>query len=312
MTFNHILVDVDSLAPWHPALDQAVYLARRAGARLTIADVVEAVPDRVRAYLSERLEGDIMDLRRQRLKEAIAPHAGKGVEIDTVVLRGRPALALIHEVLNGGHDLLVRYHARDLIEKRPGFGAVDMQLMRKCPCPVWLVGVQEDAPPLRILAAIDPDRDNPTQQQLNQRIVEAAALMARLEKGSLVLMTAWAPYGVGLLGSRMNDTEVAKFVRAARKVAKGELEDFVGSLGDIGVPFETALVKGSPQDAIPKYCKRKDIDLVVMGTVARTGVVGMIMGNTAERVLQQLKCSVLALKPAGFDTPVKSGAESGG
>jgi nucleotide-binding universal stress UspA family protein len=42
-----------------------------------------------------------------------------------------------------------------------------------------------------------------------------------------------------------------------------------------------------------------------MGTVARTGVMGLIMGNTAERVLQKLRCSVLALKPAGFQCPVK-------
>lgn len=307
MAFKHILVDIDSLAPWHPALDQAVDLARRAGARLTIADVIEAVPDKVRPYLSERLEGDLMDFRRQRLKEAIAPHAAAGVRIDTAVLRGRPALALIEEVLRGGHDLLVRYHARDLIEKRAGFGAVDMQLLRKSPCPVWLVGVGEATRPRRILAAIDPDRDNPEAQRLNRRIVETAAMIARLEKASLIVMTAWSPFGVALLDSRMSEADVRKYVRVARKTAKEELKDFVDTLGDVGQPFETALIKGNPQGAIPRFCKRKDIDLVVMGTVARTGVVGMIMGNTAERVLQQLKCSVLALKPAGFKSPVGAG-----
>lgn len=42
-----------------------------------------------------------------------------------------------------------------------------------------------------------------------------------------------------------------------------------------------------------------------MGTVARTGISGVIIGNTAEAVLEQLQCSVLALKPPGFVTPVK-------
>jgi nucleotide-binding universal stress UspA family protein len=41
-----------------------------------------------------------------------------------------------------------------------------------------------------------------------------------------------------------------------------------------------------------------------MGTVARTGVRGFIMGNTAETVLEQIDCSVLAIKPQGFVTPV--------
>lgn len=45
-------------------------------------------------------------------------------------------------------------------------------------------------------------------------------------------------------------------------------------------------------------------DLVVMGTVARTGVAGLIIGNTAEAILEQVNCSVLAIKPAGFKSPV--------
>jgi nucleotide-binding universal stress UspA family protein len=47
-----------------------------------------------------------------------------------------------------------------------------------------------------------------------------------------------------------------------------------------------------------------EVDLVVMGTVARTGIPGLIMGNTAEAILEQLDCSVLAIKPPGFVTPV--------
>ncbi len=46
-------------------------------------------------------------------------------------------------------------------------------------------------------------------------------------------------------------------------------------------------------------------DLLVMGTVCRTGVPGFFIGNTAEDVLQQVDCSVLAVKPKGFVTPVK-------
>jgi hypothetical protein len=41
-----------------------------------------------------------------------------------------------------------------------------------------------------------------------------------------------------------------------------------------------------------------------MGTVARTGIAGFVMGNTAEMMLRQLRGSVLAVKPPGFVTPV--------
>ena len=44
---------------------------------------------------------------------------------------------------------------------------------------------------------------------------------------------------------------------------------------------------------------------MVMGTVCRTGVAGFFIGNTAENVLHQVNCSVLAVKPQGFVSPVK-------
>ena len=42
-----------------------------------------------------------------------------------------------------------------------------------------------------------------------------------------------------------------------------------------------------------------------MGTVGRTGIRGLFIGNTAEAILNQVKCSVLAVKPSGFETPVR-------
>ena len=51
--------------------------------------------------------------------------------------------------------------------------------------------------------------------------------------------------------------------------------------------------------------KKLQADLVVMGTVARTGIAGLLIGNTAEAILEQVQCSVLAVKPPGFVSPVK-------
>ncbi len=43
-----------------------------------------------------------------------------------------------------------------------------------------------------------------------------------------------------------------------------------------------------PGHAISELAKKQDIDLIVMGTIARTGVVGALMGNTAEQVLERV------------------------
>jgi universal stress protein E len=65
-------------------------------------------------------------------------------------------------------------------------------------------------------------------------------------------------------------------------------------------------LKGNPEKIIPQFIEEKKIDILAMGTVARTGIPGFIIGNTAENILQKISCSLLALKPNGFVTPVKA------
>lgn len=65
-------------------------------------------------------------------------------------------------------------------------------------------------------------------------------------------------------------------------------------------------MKGKPEEIIPRIVLDKRIEIIVMGTLSRTGVSGLLIGNTAERILTQVDCSVLAVRPEGFVTPVQS------
>ncbi len=56
---------------------------------------------------------------------------------------------------------------------------------------------------------------------------------------------------------------------------------------------------------IPELADELDADLVVMGTVGRTGIAGLLIGNTAETILERIGCSVLAIKPSGFRSPIE-------
>jgi nucleotide-binding universal stress UspA family protein len=64
------------------------------------------------------------------------------------------------------------------------------------------------------------------------------------------------------------------------------------------------LVRGVPDSLIPQMADEKEIDLIIMGTVSRTGIAGLLIGDTAEFVLRQVQCAVLTVKPKGFVTPV--------
>ena len=64
-------------------------------------------------------------------------------------------------------------------------------------------------------------------------------------------------------------------------------------------------VKGRAGDIIPDLAESLEVDLVVIGTVGRGGVPGLLIGNTAETILNAVDCSVLTLKPEGFETPIQ-------
>lgn len=129
-----MLVDIDATAADHPAVEQAVRLATRCGARVKIVDVLPWVPIGVRHFVTPDLEQELIDHRRERL-DAIVNRV-QGVPVTRELLRGRPGTALTQEVLRSGHDLLVRSHVRDVADLPKPFGAVDMELLRLCPCPV--------------------------------------------------------------------------------------------------------------------------------------------------------------------------------
>ena len=87
-----------------------------------------------------------------------------------------------------------------------------------------------------------------------------------------------------------------RLLRKARKWIGPETYD--------AVKPKTHVSKGMAGKIIPTFARKLKIDLIVMGTVARTGIPGVFIGNTAESVLSQIDCSVLAVKPPEFVTPV--------
>lgn len=171
--FERILVDIDATAEVHPALERAIGLARRWG------DVVH-VPGPALRYLAPRMRDQLVRERRERLMEIQRGATDLAVDVDVLV--GRPAIALIQDVLRSDHDLLVRSHARDLARREPKpYGAVDMQLFRNCPCPVLAIGPGMPRRPTRVLAAVNADVDDPVEQQLNAKLRWACSWPSRTE-----------------------------------------------------------------------------------------------------------------------------------
>ena len=104
------------------------------------------------------------------------------------------------------------------------------------------------------------------------------------------------------------EVSIAEYRRTQHQRALEALKrDLRGRLGAEQYEYlapRSHLKQGLAGKVIPATVAELKADLVVMGTLARTGVPGLFIGNTAESILEQLHCSVLAIKPPGFVSPV--------
>jgi len=301
--FKRILVDIDSDATVHPALDRAIVLARATGAAVTVTDVMVASPYE-RRYLPAHLEEELVTRRRSQLTRIVS--AIGDIRAQAKLLVGRPGTVLTQEVIRGNHDLLMRSHSRDengTVTR--DFGAVDMELLRQCPCAVMLVRHGSVVQHPRIAAAVNVSTIDEVEQALNVKIATSALALADLVGGAAMLLHAWSPLFERMIRTHATEDGFAAYVDEARTRATADLRKLTQSLDTAFGRVPMIQRRGKAEDVILEFVASEGIDILVIGTVARGGIPGWLFGNTAERVLRRLRCSVLTVKPDNFVSPVR-------
>jgi nucleotide-binding universal stress UspA family protein len=319
--FKSILCVVDNGSRDNATLEQAAKLAENHQASLTVIEVIDQIPAyaelSVNFLSSEKLQAKIVGAHQKRLEELVAPWS-KRVKIKPVVLAGIFFITVIREVLDNEHDLVLKtVESGGLVNRL--FGSNDMHLLRNCPCPVWLIKPTSAQTCQRILAAVDVSDNYPPDELkirslLNNDILEIAGTLALAGSSELHIIDVWNAIGESALRSGFiarPEEEVVAYVKGVEQQHAQNLDVLVEKvfdrLGQDALEYikpEKHLVKGYPRKKVPELTEKIKADLVVMGTVARTGIPGFFIGNTAENILNQLDCSVLAIKPPGFVTPV--------
>lgn len=138
--FNSILYVVEPASNDDSALARAVSLAESNQAALTVMDVIpetsddsrrsHVLPDRI--AMRKALSQD----RCNALQDMIRPYKDR-LDIHWDVVEGKRSLEALRSVLRNNHDLLIK-PAENPSYTRRIFGSEDMQLLRNCPCPLWL------------------------------------------------------------------------------------------------------------------------------------------------------------------------------
>ena len=168
------------------ALARAVSVAENNQAELTVIDVIPPDGD---VHLS-----DTVKHYRQKLESLIEPYRNR-LKIQIDVLTGTIFLEVIRSVLRNEYDLVIKAAENPDFMRRL-FGSVDMHLLRKCPCPVWLMKTPEKSKYNCFLAAVDfePLQAVASEQAFNNEILDRAASLALSDEASLHLVHAWEAF----------------------------------------------------------------------------------------------------------------------
>ena len=308
LTVQNILVGIDVSDPLSQVVERAAQLAEVQRASLTLVDGLPQLTWAQRMSWNEANHVQELLLREKtaRLKKLAASLRKRGLTVKYKVLVGRAPEELIRQVLRGKHDLLMR-GTKGPASVRPGpFSSTAMELLRKCPCPVWLVHPRQEGPLQQVLATVDTNPEKVSHAPLDERILTAAMAIGQAFHATVDALHVWSIYGERIVRDYMKTDEFEALQAAMYREHGDCLRDLVTRVGFSGGAEHVHLVRGDATVEIPKFAREHGTDLLVMGTLARAGVAGLLMGNTAELILHQVDCSVLAFKPPGFVSPVKA------
>ena len=295
---------------------RAISLAKANKAQLMFCAIHEMPPPvqgmLIRSGPYKELDRLLRKERKSNLNEAVAKARAVGQPARSRLLEGKAFVSIIHEVLRDDRDLVLFPDDTVSSLRSRLFGSRATHLLRKCPCPVWVLKPaskrSRPQPFKRVLAAVNAATSKPVEAALNTKILELATSLAKREGAEIHVIHCWSVFGESLLaGPRgpLSNDEIAAYRKQTRHSNHTAANELLARFQREGHEIHKHILKGEPDTLIPEMSEKLAADVVVMGTVARTGLDGVLIGNTAENVLQQIGRSVLAVKPEGFVSPVR-------
>lgn len=292
--------------PTTAALQQAFEYAVATGAALELITVLPeaglfefAAADALKEQL-QREESEAAALLAQ-IQQQYEADFGPSSPVTCSVLTGKPWLGLLKAAGNDRHTLLM-CGTRDVdVFRRWLFGTTGLKLLRYAPCPVWLVRPPTDPEPgLDVLAATDLS-------EMGQQVIEAGVTIGQHLPARLTVFHAVdEDLDRHMARTGVPEEDLVRFRQQLRESATTRLKERLSETDcrtvELGVQMQVA--EGPADGCILSAIEDLDTDLVILATSGHGGIPGMLFGTTAERLLPDIRCSVLLIKPDDFVCPV--------
>lgn len=295
-----ILVGVDFSDCSKAALAQAARLAQWNEARLHVVHVLESL---VMSELADSLKVSVLELHEitvdraaEKLRDWVKELNLK-IEPTMSVSIGAPIDVMLSKIHSTQADLLVLGEVGSSLSGR-GAGILAGKCLRKAPCKVMLVNQDHDRAFRLVLACIDFSESS--------RAVAMQALhVATADRSQLHFLHLFDPPWRRLSYLRPLPEAAPDFMAQYRDTLRYKLENFVGGTGGLNVRYDLH-ESASTGAGIAEFARLLHADLIVLGTRGQTNLKYVLLGSTAERLLRDVPCSVLAIKPPDLDETAKS------
>ncbi|TWU20956.1 hypothetical protein Pla52o_39880 [Novipirellula galeiformis] len=280
------------------AVARGTWLAKANDAQLNFLHVLPSWAANLDANTQVLIQNDhgqqtVRDHAKEVMAKLVHQAESEGIAAESRVVFGKSWVEAIRQVLRKHHDLVI-VGAKDTSQPRPFLaGSTAIKLLRKCPCAVWVTRPTPD----RILHSILVAHDL---RSVGNDAMELGCSLAKIHHAKLHVLHAaeYANYD-NIFPTLVSLDSAEQYRQNAEKQIAEQLAKF-HLAHEAQVHFSTR----APDLAIWHCIEEENVELLVMGTIARTGISGLITGNTAERLLPLLSCSILAIKPRDFQSPV--------
>ncbi len=219
---------------------------------------------------------------REWLEQALEPCRAARVPYSVeIAWNGRWVESVMHAVAKSGCDLLIKSTWEHSRARRFFRQTSDFTLMRYCACPILFTSAAQEWKSDRILACLDFESNDREHTRLNHAVLRDARAFGEIVGMDLYLASAYK--------TRLSDDHLPleTYGRPVDAAALGELYRVDAE--------RIVLRRGEPVDTLAAICEALDPSIVVLGTIARTGIAGKLIGNTAEKLLDRVAADILTV-----------------
>lgn len=274
------------------AFDKARWMAKNVGASLHILVVIEGTDD-----TTDEVESKRHEMSRHAVDRLSQELEKEGIEVESTIDEGIAWYEILkHSKWTNSDWIMLSSTRKGVASDGSVLGSTARKVVRQSKRPVWVVQESPAKPIKNIAVPVDLT-------DISGKLVGAGLRLGELLDANVKLVHS-VDYSGELVCFRYPDVQkrLTAYRQKVQDTAREKMMNLAG--GDFN-PDNIVLSKNNITHVLPEMVSNGETDMVVMGSVSRTGIPGFVIGNRAEKLLNRLECSLLVMKPEGWESPIK-------